>query len=537
MTLDHPRLPHPSTPQTAQPASRGVSSPQIGSADASPTRRQRAPSPLKRQYAPSPGSSSASHYSDDSSSDTESATSESSLDDFSRASYLRLSGSGLGSGSGAHDARRTLSATPSSVFSTKPVPSITPSQSASQARGPNYSPSGGVGLAPTALAFASARFAASIFSWSDNAGAWASLHPREVLVVVSPGLIEAFDVPARSDSDGDDTNASTSDGPPVAPPAAPLLALELTPLVPLRRGTAIDISVRSPPTPASALAARCAANPNVMFRARAAPDCDALYAAINCARIHNPTYIALHAARGAPQVPAPSQPRSKGPGAASSWWRFGVGAQRGYRKGGGRGRGDGGGGGSAVVPPSTSSCAGAPSASSAEPATDVAALKIRLYRREAAGKWRDMGAALLAVLPVASASASASAGPQQQQQQQQLRRILVAGRTAHETLLDEALPPAAFERVARTGVAVHVRESGSAFAASSLSSGPASASAFAASASTAASDESSAEPAPWTVPSTGGVGQGRGNVYMVQCASEADAAEVFARVGRGVARV
>jgi len=289
-----------------------VSSPQIGSADpVSPTRRQRAPSPLKRQYAPSPGSSSASHYSDDDSSDAESATSDSSLDDFSRASYLRLSGSGIGGdqgGSGGAHGPRTLSATPSSVFSGKPLPSITPSQSASQAaRGTNYWPGVGAGLAPPALAFAPARFAASIFSWSDDAGAWASLHAREVLVIVSPGLIEAFDVPVRSEHRENDgasvpssvSSSSNGGAPPVAPPAAPLLALELTPLVPLRRGTAIDISVRSPPTPASALAARCAANPHVMFRARAAGECDALYAAINCARIHNPTYIALHAARAA----------------------------------------------------------------------------------------------------------------------------------------------------------------------------------------------------------------------------------------------
>ena len=136
---------------------------------------------------------------------------------------------------------------------------------------------------------------ACIFSWSDQ-GAWDSLHPEECEIVVTPGLIEAFDLAQahavyRKSGNADDQSPSTHG-------VRPLVALEMTPLVPLRRGTALDISIRSPPTSNSLLRK----SNNIMLRSRSPEECEKLYALINRARIDNPTWIALQNARGPVQT-------------------------------------------------------------------------------------------------------------------------------------------------------------------------------------------------------------------------------------------
>lgn len=138
---------------------------------------------------------------------------------------------------------------------------------------------------------------AIVKSWSEK-GEWVDLHPDECSIVVSSGLIEVFEMSAAHSRDttipDDRTNSATTslhesdeDG------VRPLVAFELTPVVALRRGTALDISIRSPPTSRS----RVQTNNNVMFRSRNAQECEGLYAMINYARINNPTWIALERAR------------------------------------------------------------------------------------------------------------------------------------------------------------------------------------------------------------------------------------------------
>ena len=118
----------------------------------------------------------------------------------------------------------------------------------------------------------------------------------------------------------------------------PLIALELTPLVPIRRGTAIDIAFRSPPTAGSKITS--VTNNNFMFRSRSPEECEALYALINYSRINNPTYIALQNARATssfnPQLVnagfgVARNKTSAGSGITltSSW--FGLGRRRSYR--------------------------------------------------------------------------------------------------------------------------------------------------------------------------------------------------------------
>ena len=371
--------------------------------------------------------------------------------------------------------------TPETVYGI-PNPSLKPSDSASQA------PYRKVPEQP----HDSARTVATIMSWSDR-GNWENLHPEECSIVVSPGLISAYEL-----------NSAHSSGKDVSGSSRPLIALELTPLVPIRRGTALDISVRSPPTPAS----RLQPGSNVMFRSRSPEDCEALYTFINTARINNPTYIALQNARPpqgesswAAVMDRRNKDRSSSGGKDSSWWHFGGSSRsRSYRastkaasrsgatessvgtissvmsamkrfsgsgklftKSGGDGSTGssgsmhGGGGDGSNSPPTF-----------VDPSKGGAAIpaglgltnaKIRLYVRQTKGKWQDLGASRLSVLQRRQAGTASEAGvdtPVALQTGTE-KRILVASKKG-EVLLDATLGESCFERVARTGIAISVWE-------------------------------------------------------------------------------
>jgi hypothetical protein len=145
--------------------------------------------------------------------------------------------------------------------------------------------------------------------------------------------------------------------------------------------------------------------------------------------------------------------------------------------------------------------------------------KIRLYVRETQSKWRDMGAARLTIMPARSAPrrpgtsssrrsdtsvgadgegsppTSGSASPRQATDPE--KRIVVRGKTRGEVLLDVCLGESAFERVARTGIAVSVPE-----------------------------DHDGA------MQKEGGVIGKFSKIYMIQMKSEAEAAYTFGLVGK-----
>lgn len=148
----------------------------------------------------------------------------------------------------------------------------------------------------------STKAIASLFYWGEN-GQWESMCPDECTIVVSPGLIEAYEITGKqSQSDQAEADANSCDNENQKPKERPIIALELTPLVPIRRGTAIDISVRSPPLERS----KIRKSNNVLFRTRNVEECEVLYGLINHARINNPTYIALQNSRD----PYSGQPES-----------------------------------------------------------------------------------------------------------------------------------------------------------------------------------------------------------------------------------
>lgn len=381
---------------------------------------------------------------------------------------------------------------------------------------------------------------ASIFSWSDI-GSWQSLHPDECSIVITPGLIEAYEMSAAHSKD-----LPISSSTPVIDVDAfselasnltrrnddvrgdrPLVGLELTPLVPLRRGTALDISIRSPPTPNSQITL----GNNIMFRSRNPEECEALYALINHSRINNPTFIALQNARGPYGSGNPLSHRraSTSVGGSRSSWFGGWGRSSSYRassaptpsiapsdssigsmssafsalKRFGRGSGmfnisrstitsregsiytssdnSSGSGTSSPIPP------GMATAGKDAP-IGISNAKIRLYVRETASKWRDMGSARLTIMSPDRSNVGFESRPMSSAHQGlDEKRILVHGKTKGEVLLDVQLGESCFERVARTGIALSVWE-----------------------------DVVGPNGEVGVVGAVGGVGGGRATVYMIQ---------------------
>ena len=421
---------------------------------------------------------------------------------------------------------------PGASLRSSPDGTIKPSESASQA------PYKTVPLQPSKAS----KTIASIFSWSET-GSWQSLHPDECSIVITPGLIEAYEMSAAHSKDvplfsstpvvdmdafSDLASRVTNQNDEVRGDR-PLIGLELTPLVPLRRGTALDISIRSPPTSNSQITS----GSNIMFRSRNAEECEALYALINHSRINNPTFIALQNARGSyvSGTPFSNRRASMGVSGSRSSWFGGWGRSSSYRAS------------SAPTPsiaPSDSSIGSMSSAFSAlkrfsrasamfnisrstitsregsiytssdnsggsgtsspippgmatagkDAPIGLSNAKIRLYVRETASKWRDMGSARLTIMKPESVNVGQEGRPMTMTSAQQdlsEKRILVHGKTKGEVLLDVQLGESRFERVARTGIALSVWE-----------------------------DVVGPNGEVGVVGAVGGVGGGRATVYMIQ---------------------
>ncbi|KAK5952397.1 hypothetical protein OHC33_006440 [Knufia fluminis] len=170
------------------------------------------------------------------------------------------------------------------------------------------------------------RSIAMVCSWSDR-GVWEPIQEDECSIVISPGLVQAFPMSAAHsqpmagadwEADGDEQSTSFAE-------QQPLVEFELTPVVPLRKGTALDITIRSPPTPNSTIRA----TNNVMFRSRTVQECEKLYQLINWARCNNPTYAQL--ARSRAREPTVSFATDVQQSKSRSWFSFGSKEKSSYR--------------------------------------------------------------------------------------------------------------------------------------------------------------------------------------------------------------
>ncbi|WEW54793.1 hypothetical protein PRK78_000218 [Emydomyces testavorans] len=551
-------VPVPPPHRSPSPSRSKQSSPSAVTPTFSPwSRHRRTSSPLKHEYEPSTATES-----------TESETStveHHAVYSSSETSDEELEGDDIATPLPPINANRVNKVSPPSSLPTLPEGTLSPSNSASQA------PYKTVPSQPSKAS----KAIASIYYWDDK-GAWEALYADECSIVVTPGLIEAYEMgPAHSQPrPGTSRGLSESDNGPSL--EKPLIALELTPLVPIRRGTALDISIRSPPTSKSKLSF---SGNNIMFRSRSPDECDKLYSFINHSRINNPTYIALQNARG----PYSNQPtpltrynstRTTKGGRWFSWYggssknsyraasaptpsvagvtessvgtmssafsalkRFGAGSKMFSIAKSTLTSRTGSRGGSLYSTSTRSGSNSNPTSQSNGGEQEASKLamggigltnaKIRLYCRESASKWRDMGAARLTILPASPApsppgtssnslqnsttapenetttdgtttvspppaATTGAASPARQLE----KRILIHGKAHGQVLLDACLGESCFERVARTGIAVSVWEEFQGVA------------------------------------KEGGVVGGSFKIYMIQMKSEAETAYTFGLVGK-----
>jgi hypothetical protein len=555
------RSPSPATPVTLKGSTTPVFTPSLPAFK----NKRRSSSPLKHEYEPSTCTESSSESEEDIASeedveedDEASLTSESSEDELDDDVPMPLMPIGnLGprgysarpSSGGRYTSKPTAAkaegeemkqfpkvSPPSSVY-TLPTGTITPSQSASNTP---------YRTVPHDSKKAS-KSIASVFAWSD-AGQWDMLLPDECSIVVTPGKIEVFEISAMH------SKPLMADGDEIIQPEgrAPLIAVELTPLVPLRKSTAIDISIRSPPTAES----RIKPGNNIMLRSRNAVECNRLYEMINQSRINNPTYIALQNARGpyghtswAEAMDRQNAARTNA--TSSSGWLGGtLGRRSSYRKSSTR---------AASISAATESSVGTMNTAlrsalgrfsfgrngvfsvrnstlgsrstgssfdtrssggsgSSTPNADGRAMgapagitntKCRLYERETLKKWREMGSARLTIMlpsPHPSTPSSPS-NPHQRapgtRDHTQERRIVVTGKVRGEVLLDVTLSETCFERVARCGIAVSVWE-----------------------------DLVGEDGELGRVAKTGGVAGARARTFMMQMKSERECAYVYSLIGK-----
>ncbi|KIV97650.1 hypothetical protein PV10_01369 [Exophiala mesophila] len=280
--------------------------------------RRRTSSPLKHEYAPSPSSDSSSNYDSDSGSESSSETSDDMTLERGDVPTPLVSIKGV-------DHRSLKHSRPPPPSSSTGTRTIAPSDSASQ---------GPYRKAPPSSTLSSGqrhKAIALICSWSDR-GVWEQIHPDECSIVVSPGLIEAFEMSAahsEPQTKAAKGNSDDSQSKSFSIAQQPLVAFELTPIVPLRRGTALDISIRSPPTSNS----KILTTNNVMFRSRNPEECEALYGMINWARCNNLTYIQLQMARPKRQPSVSFNVKQAGHARSrsSSWFSFGNARKNSYR--------------------------------------------------------------------------------------------------------------------------------------------------------------------------------------------------------------
>ncbi|CAI4212946.1 unnamed protein product [Parascedosporium putredinis] len=119
------------------------------------------------------------------------------------------------------------------------------------------------------------RFVCSVSHWHDKRGIWKDLSSHMCSVVVSDGMMEAFSLKSGR-SPGTDK---------------PLIALDLTPVVLVRKSNALDLEVRTAVLGQSKITS--ISGGTFRFRNSTQEECLNLYAAVHGARLKNEKYMQL----------------------------------------------------------------------------------------------------------------------------------------------------------------------------------------------------------------------------------------------------
>lgn len=336
------------------------------------------------------------------------------------------------------------------------------------------------------------KFRAWVFAWSTNQ--WEKLHSNECRIMITSGHIEGFPSASPPTTPGSatpseklGTDKDTLPTDPASPQklsetslgSVPVFSLDLNPLTPVRRGTAVDVSIRTPLNSKFSGA-------SLMLRCRSPAECETLYNAINSSRVYPLNYQApstLLSSLASSEMGTSEASSSTAGGSVKRGWGS-WGRSKTYRNG----IAESGPGSiissgpsetsvgslssafsrfrqhnrmfksplSSVASSSSSNTGdsrrGSPSALSMPAVDGNPVFKIRLYRRENASKWRDLGNSRLSILKPSNTSQkhpnSLSTGEE--------KRIIVTNKAGTLVFLDEVLGESSFERVARTGIAVSV---------------------------------------------------------------------------------
>jgi hypothetical protein len=332
------------------------------------------------------------------------------------------------------------------------------------------------------------KFRAYIFTWATNQ--WTKLSPDECKIVITPGYIEAFPLSTGSNTSPSSpvtpkgkAEVETNSSEPSESSHESIFSFDLTANLAVRRGTAVDISIKTP-------ASSKLVGASIMLRSRSPNECETLFNAINNNRTHpqnyqlpstttvsspalassemdnnesstaNPGNIKRGFAawaksktyRAGPSMSSPSllsYPSEASVNSISSAFsRFRAGRifknpATGSAESSSSSMADGSGDGSSPGQPNVTGIENCNVA--------MSPMKIRLYRRENASKWRDLGNSRLNVFKPLEGP-----GPKGRDIDEDDKRVVITNKKGDSILLDVILGESAFERVARTGIAMSV---------------------------------------------------------------------------------
>jgi len=317
--------------------------------------------------------------------------------------------------------------------------------------------------APPPVPQIGSKFRAYLFTWATNQ--WQKMVPDECKVVITPGHLEAF-------------RFAGSPGSPMSPSGVPLepsvFACDLNATLPVRHGTAVDISVRTPGKKGA----------NVLLRSRSPHECEMLFNAINTHRIMPQDYqFPLTSTVSSLALSSDMGGTSEASAAVVGSIKRGFGGwsrSKSYRAGGASNP-------SLVSSPSEASISSAFSrfrpgkvfkssplgsvASSSSSIGDssrgatpvglpnvpgvehsvvmMSPMKIRLHLRVTSQKWRDLGNSRLNVFKPLEGQRGLGI-------KEDDKRVVITNKKGDKVHLDVVLGESAFERVARTGIAISI---------------------------------------------------------------------------------
>ena len=238
------------------------------------SKSRRSSSPLKHEYQPSNASDTTSDEYSDSYSDSYSDTS-----DEDELEALEMPTAALTAN--VYGAKRI---SPNGSMYSIPNSTLAPSNSASQG------PYRGVPIQQPAVT--AKKNLASISGWDNKLGKWVDLHPEPCSIVITPGLLQAFDMTAEHSSQLQEQDLDAEP----TPMALPLLAQVVTPMVPLRQSNALDIEIRVKPNAGTAVK-KSFEFVTIRYRAATSNDAAMLYLALHRARLENPVWKKLEEER------------------------------------------------------------------------------------------------------------------------------------------------------------------------------------------------------------------------------------------------